>query len=70
LTEICDEMGSDLHWRTSDAKLSKYGPMKEVKFFNEKANGKSNGYCQVELFDPFAATTCKEGMNGFFLILI
>ncbi|KAL3503622.1 hypothetical protein ACH5RR_038071 [Cinchona calisaya] len=58
----------DLHWWTTDAELevelSKYGPVKEVKFFDEKASGKSKGYCQVELYDPAAATACKEGMNG------
>uniref|UniRef100_A0A368UJ97 RRM domain-containing protein n=1 Tax=Glycine max TaxID=3847 RepID=A0A368UJ97_SOYBN len=58
----------DLHWWTTDAELetelSKYGPVKEVKFFDEKASGKSKGYCQVEFFDPSAATACKEGMNG------
>ncbi|KAL9319920.1 hypothetical protein ACSQ67_011759 [Phaseolus vulgaris] len=47
-----------------ETELSKYGPVKEVKFFDEKASGKSKGYCQVEFFDPSAATTCKEGMNG------
>ncbi|KAL1369946.1 hypothetical protein HN51_000290 [Arachis hypogaea] len=58
----------DLHWWTTDAELEaelcKYGPLKEVKFFDEKASGKSKGYCQVEFFDPAAATACKEGMNG------
>ncbi|XP_031104898.1 cleavage and polyadenylation specificity factor subunit CG7185 [Ipomoea triloba] len=58
----------DLHWWTTDAELEaelcKYGPVKEVKFFDEKASGKSKGYCQVEYFDPSAATACKEGMNG------
>ncbi|RAL39008.1 hypothetical protein DM860_011494 [Cuscuta australis] len=58
----------DLHWWTTDAELeaelSKYGPMKEVKYFDEKASGKSKGYCQVEFFDPAVATACKEGMNG------
>lgn len=58
----------DLHWWTTDAELEaelvKYGPVKEVKFFDEKASGKSKGYCQVEFYDPGAATTCKEGMNG------
>ncbi|KAG4173015.1 hypothetical protein ERO13_A11G032366v2 [Gossypium hirsutum] len=43
----------DLHWWTTDAELEselcKYGPVKEVKFFDEKAT---------------AATACKEGMNG------
>ncbi|KAE9598535.1 putative RNA recognition motif domain-containing protein [Lupinus albus] len=58
----------DLHWWTTDAELEavlcNYGPVKEVKFFDEKASGKSKGYCQVEFFEPYAATACKEGMNG------
>lgn len=58
----------DLHWWTTDAELEaelcKYGPVKEVKFFDEKASGKSKGYCQVEFYDPSAASACKEGMNG------
>ncbi|KAK4420844.1 Cleavage and polyadenylation specificity factor subunit [Sesamum alatum] len=58
----------DLHWWTTDAELEaelcKYGPVKEVKFFEERASGKSKGYCQVEFYDPAAATACKEGMNG------
>ncbi|KAK4778946.1 hypothetical protein SAY86_006474 [Trapa natans] len=58
----------DLHWWTTDAELEaelcKYGQVKEVKFFDEKACGKSKGYCQVEFFNPTAATACKEGMNG------
>ncbi|CDY36758.1 BnaA03g11280D [Brassica napus] len=59
----------DLHWWTTDAEveaeLCKYGAVKEVRFFDEKASGKSKGYCQVEFYDPMAATACKEGMNGF-----
>ncbi|KAI4307869.1 hypothetical protein L6164_031000 [Bauhinia variegata] len=58
----------DLHWWSTDAELEaelcKYGAVKEVKFFDEKASGKSKGYCQVEFYDPSAATACKEGMNG------
>ncbi|KAL9235246.1 hypothetical protein vseg_010022 [Gypsophila vaccaria] len=58
----------DLHWWTTDAELEaelvKYGPVKEVKFFDEKASGKSKGYCQVEFYDPNAASACKEGMHG------
>ncbi|KAL0407010.1 UNVERIFIED_CONTAM: Cleavage and polyadenylation specificity factor subunit [Sesamum latifolium] len=58
----------DLHWWTTDAQLEaelcKYGPVKEVKFFEERASGKSKGYCQVEFYDPAAADACKEGMNG------
>ncbi|XP_044473710.1 cleavage and polyadenylation specificity factor subunit 6-like [Mangifera indica] len=58
----------DLHWWMTDAELeaelTKYGQVKEVKFFDEKASGKSKGYCQVEFYDPVAATACKENMNG------
>ncbi|XP_043689723.1 uncharacterized PE-PGRS family protein PE_PGRS54-like [Telopea speciosissima] len=59
----------DLHWSTTDAELEaelgKYGAVKEVKFFDEKASGKSKGYCQVEFYDSATATACKEGMNGY-----
>ncbi|KAL0710188.1 hypothetical protein Bca4012_017166 [Brassica carinata] len=59
----------DLHWWTTDAEieaeLCKYGAVKEVRFFDEKASGKSKGYCQVEFYDAMAATACKEGMNGY-----
>ncbi|CAL0309741.1 unnamed protein product [Lupinus luteus] len=59
---------SDLHWWTTDSDiehvLCKYGRVKEVKFFDEKDNGKSKGCCQVEFFESHVATACKEGMNG------
>ncbi|PKU87547.1 uncharacterized protein LOC110106240 [Dendrobium catenatum] len=58
----------ELQWWTTDAdleaELCKYGPVKEVRFFDEKASGKSKGYAQVEFYDPAAAISCKEGMNG------
>ncbi|CAK9137355.1 unnamed protein product [Ilex paraguariensis] len=58
----------ELHWWTTDAELesvlSQYGRVKEIKFFDERASGKSKGYCQVEFYDPGAAAACKEGMNG------
>lgn len=58
----------ELHWWTTDAQLesmmSQYGRVKEIKFFDERASGKSKGYCQVEFYDATAAATCKEGMNG------
>ncbi|KAL6975197.1 hypothetical protein U1Q18_023992 [Sarracenia purpurea var. burkii] len=58
----------DLHWWTTDAELEaelcKYGHVKEVKFFDEKASGKSKGYCQVDFYDQAAAIACKDGMNG------
>ncbi|KAG1363750.1 RNA-binding protein cabeza [Cocos nucifera] len=58
----------ELHWWTTDADLeaevSKYGQLKEVKFYDEKASGKSKGFCQVDFYDPVAAAACKEGMHG------
>ncbi|KAE9454686.1 hypothetical protein C3L33_13420, partial [Rhododendron williamsianum] len=59
----------ELHWWTTDAELesvlSQYGRVKEIKFFDERASGKSKGYCQVEFCDASAASACKEGMNGY-----
>ncbi|XP_051122338.1 uncharacterized protein LOC127245475 [Andrographis paniculata] len=58
----------ELHWWTTDVELEsvlfQYGKVKEIKFFDERASGKSKGYCQVEFYDPAAAYACKEGMNG------
>ncbi|KAK6930915.1 RNA recognition motif domain [Dillenia turbinata] len=58
----------ELHWWTTDADLenalSQYGRVKEIKFFDERASGKSKGYCQVEFYDSASAAACKEGMNG------
>ncbi|KAL0297047.1 UNVERIFIED_CONTAM: Cleavage and polyadenylation specificity factor subunit [Sesamum radiatum] len=58
----------ELHWWTTDAELEsvliQYGKVKEIKFFDERASGKSKGYCQVEFYDPAAAAACKEGMHG------
>lgn len=58
----------ELHWWTTDAEIEsvliQYGKVKEIKFFDERASGKSKGYCQVEFYDPSAASACKEGMNG------
>ncbi|KAG9445518.1 hypothetical protein H6P81_011646 [Aristolochia fimbriata] len=59
----------ELHWWTTDAELesvcSQYGRVKEIKFFDERASGKSKGYCQVEFYESTAAAACKEGMNGY-----
>ncbi|ERN13697.1 hypothetical protein AMTRI_Chr06g177210 [Amborella trichopoda] len=58
----------ELQWWTTDAELesvlSQYGRVKDLKFFDERASGKSKGYCQVEFYDPAAAAACKESMNG------
>ncbi|KAL9257538.1 Cleavage and polyadenylation specificity factor subunit 6-like protein [Drosera capensis] len=59
----------ELHWWTTDAELesvlSQYGRVKEIKFFDERASGKSKGYCQVDFHDPAAAAACKERMDGY-----
>ncbi|XP_057486065.1 uncharacterized protein LOC130772329 [Actinidia eriantha] len=59
----------ELHWWTTDEELesvlSQYGRVKEIKFFDERASGKSKGYCQVEFYDSVSAAACKEGMNGY-----
>ena len=59
----------ELHWWTTDAEvesvLSKYGRVKEFKFYDEKRGGKSKGYCLVEFYDSASAAACKEGMNGY-----
>ena len=34
-----------------------------MKFFDERASGKSKDYCEVEFYDTAAAAACKEGMN-------
>ncbi|CAH9117398.1 unnamed protein product [Cuscuta europaea] len=58
----------ELHWWTTDADIEsvliQYGKVKEIKFFDERASGKSKGYCQVEFYDPASASACKDGMNG------
>ncbi|KAI3763501.1 hypothetical protein L2E82_13405 [Cichorium intybus] len=59
----------ELHWWTTDAELenvlTQYGRVKEIKFFDERASGKSKGYCQVEFHESSSAAACKEGMNGY-----
>ncbi|KAK9074634.1 hypothetical protein SSX86_007232 [Deinandra increscens subsp. villosa] len=59
----------ELHWWTTDAELenvlSHYGRVKEIKFFDERASGKSKGYCQVDFYDSGSAAACKDGMNGY-----
>ncbi|CAM6088852.1 unnamed protein product [Calypogeia fissa] len=58
----------ELHWWTTDAELeaalSEYGRVKNLKFFEEKASGRSKGYCQVEFYEAGAARVCKEKMDG------
>ncbi|CAL5202334.1 unnamed protein product [Lathyrus oleraceus] len=57
-----------LHWWTKDAdveyELCKYGEVREVRYFCDKASGKFRGYCQVEFYDPLAAASCQKGLIG------
>ncbi|KAH7332225.1 hypothetical protein KP509_20G076600 [Ceratopteris richardii] len=57
-----------LQWWTTDAELeavmSEYGRVKSMKFVEERASGKSKGYCQVEFYDHASAIACKQGVNG------
>lgn len=46
---------------------AEFGKVKSVKFFENKANGKSKGYAFVEFHDPAAARACKEKINGRFV---
>ncbi|KAJ6824799.1 glycine-rich RNA-binding protein 3, mitochondrial [Iris pallida] len=58
----------ELLWWTTDEEIesaaSRYGRVKEVKFFDERPSGRSKGYCQVEFHDAASAAACKEGMDG------
>ncbi|MCO5605002.1 hypothetical protein L7F22_059177 [Adiantum nelumboides] len=58
----------ELHWWTTDVELEtdlmEFGALKNLKFYEERANGKSKGYCQVEFYDHAAVLACKEAMNG------
>ncbi|GKV14647.1 hypothetical protein SLEP1_g25487 [Rubroshorea leprosula] len=58
----------ELHWWTTNAELesacSQYGRVNKIKFYDERASGKSKGYCQIEFYDPGAAASCKKGMNS------
>ncbi|MCO5556478.1 hypothetical protein L7F22_010027 [Adiantum nelumboides] len=57
-----------LHWWTTDVELEtdlmEFGALKNLKFYEERANGKSKGYCQVEFYDHAVVLACKEAMNG------
>ncbi|XP_058751900.1 glycine-rich RNA-binding protein 5, mitochondrial-like [Vicia villosa] len=58
----------NLHWWTTDAdveyELCKYGEVRGLRFFLYEDCGKSQGYCQVEFYDPLAAAACKKGLIG------
>lgn len=57
-----------LQWWTTDAELDAlcraYGELSGLRFFEDKANGKSKGYALAEFASADAALRCKEGLNG------
>ncbi|XP_024527906.1 heterogeneous nuclear ribonucleoprotein A3-like [Selaginella moellendorffii] len=59
---------SELQWWTTDAELegalAEFGKIKGIKFFEERASGKSKGLCQVDFFEPLPAQLCKENLHG------
>eukprot|EP01114_Cavostelium_apophysatum_P013616 TRINITY_DN3334_c0_g1_i1.p1 TRINITY_DN3334_c0_g1~~TRINITY_DN3334_c0_g1_i1.p1 ORF type:complete len:346 (+),score=45.43 TRINITY_DN3334_c0_g1_i1:84-1040(+) len=58
----------NLTWWTTDRELedlfSPFGRIKNLKFFEEKLNGKSKGYALVEFHTHGAAHNAKERING------
>ncbi|KAK9808480.1 hypothetical protein WJX73_010385 [Symbiochloris irregularis] len=58
----------NLQWWTSDAELealcAEYGTLSSLKIFEDRKNGKSQGYALVEFSSPAAARACKEGLHG------
>ena len=44
--------------------------MKNIKFFEDKVNGKSKGYALVEYFNPEAAFQAKEKLQGKYVQII
>lgn len=57
-----------MNWWTTDAELesacAEYGRIREVKFFEEKSNGKSKGYALVTFADIASARACQAQLNG------
>lgn len=58
----------NLTWWTTDQDLetifSEFGKVKNIKFFEDKVNGKSKGYALIEFGNSEAAYQAKEKLNG------
>lgn len=58
---------SDLNWYTTDieveAACSQFGTVKNIKFFEDRSNGRSMGQCVVEFDNHEQAKACIEGLN-------
>ena len=54
----------ELHWWTTDAEvesvLSKYGRVKEFKFYDEKRSGKSKGYVWLSFMTQLLLLLAKK----------
>lgn len=59
----------NLQWWTTDAQIeelcSKYGVPQKIRFFEDKASGKSKGYVLVTFDSAKAAYTCKQELDGW-----
>jgi cleavage and polyadenylation specificity factor subunit 6/7 len=62
-----DTTRHDTQW-TTDQDLedvcSQFGKVKQVKFFENKQNGRSKGYALVEYYDAEASRQAKEKLQG------
>ena len=58
---------TDMAWYTSDIDVeqacSKYGPVQNLKFYEDRSNGRSAGTCVVEFGSNAEAKACIEGLN-------
>lgn len=58
----------ELEWWTSDVELeticAEFGSVDSLTFFEDKASGKSKGYCLVKFTTKEAANLCRHQMHG------
>eukprot|EP00873_Tetraselmis_striata_P037890 jgi/Tetstr1/458154/TSEL_044645.t1 len=58
----------NLQWWTTDADLeiacSEYGKVVNIRFQEEKTNGKSKGSAIVDFMEPEAAVPCRDGLHA------
>ena len=58
----------NLQWWTTDVELeslcAEYGAFTSLKIFEDRKNGKSQGYALAEFANNGSAKSCKEGLHG------
>jgi RNA recognition motif-containing protein len=58
---------SDMTWYTTDieveAACSQFGVVRNIKFFEDRSNGRSMGHCVVEFDSHEQARSCIEGLT-------